>query len=132
MFVDASAIVSMVTGEDDADKLADSMNAAWVRITSPLAIFEAVLAVRRKRRSTVVDATGAVREFLTVGDVRTVPTTADEADLALGAFARYGKGQGHPAQLNMGDCFAYAAARHHDMPLLYKGDDFAKTDVRSA
>lgn len=48
------------------------------------------------------------------------------------AFARYGKGRGHPAQLNMGDCFAYVAARAHDMPLLFKGDGFSKTDIEPA
>jgi ribonuclease VapC len=129
MFFDASAIVSMVTGEHDADDLADLMNAARVRMTSPIAIFEAVLAVRRKRRSTVADVTGAVHEFLSIVDVRMVPTTTDEAELALEAFSRYGRGQDHPAQLNMGDCFAYAAAKYHDTLLLYKGDDFVKTDI---
>lgn len=48
------------------------------------------------------------------------------------AFARYGKGRGHPAQLNMGDCFACVAARAHDMPLLFKGDGFSKTDIEPA
>jgi ribonuclease VapC len=52
-------------------------------------------------------------------------------DLALSAFMAFGKGR-HPARLNLGDCFAYALARQLDAPLLYKGDDFAKTDIRSA
>jgi hypothetical protein len=53
-------------------------------------------------------------------------------ETALSAFARYGKGRGHPAQLNLGDCFAYAAAKNHRRALLFKGDDFDKTDIRSA
>jgi ribonuclease VapC len=48
------------------------------------------------------------------------------------AFARYGKGRGHPAQLNMGDCFAYAVAKTHGAILLFKGEDFGQTDIRSA
>src|ERR1035437_9238021 len=51
---------------------------------------------------------------------------------ALSAFSRYGKGRGHPAQLNLGDCFAYAVAKNHRRALLFKGDDFDKTDIRSA
>jgi len=70
-----------------------------------------------------------VREFLSAARIRTVPITDKEADLALGAFARYGKGRGHPAQLNMGDCFAYAVAKAHQVPLLFNGDDFDKTDI---
>ena len=59
--------------------------------------------------------------------IRGVP--AEIVDAAQDAFERYGKGQRHPAQLNMGDCFAYACARHWSVPLLYKGDDFAQTDM---
>ncbi|HEX5326814.1 MAG TPA: type II toxin-antitoxin system VapC family toxin [Acetobacteraceae bacterium] len=55
-----------------------------------------------------------------------------KAATALDAFSRYGKGRGHPAQLNLGDCFAYAAARNYRMLLLFKGEDFDKTDIRSA
>ena len=53
-----------------------------------------------------------------------------ECRLALDAYARFGKGR-HPARLNMGDCFAYACARSHGVPLLYKGDDFALTDIEA-
>ena len=58
--------------------------------------------------------------------------TSGEAGAALDAFSRYGKGRGHPAQLNMGDCFAYAVAKTYRTALLFKGDDFSKTDIRSA
>jgi ribonuclease VapC len=59
--------------------------------------------------------------------VELVQIGENEASLALSAFARYGKGRGHPAQLNTGDCFAYAVARNHRTTLLFKGDDFTKT-----
>ena len=55
-----------------------------------------------------------------------------EAEAALDAFSGYGKGRGHPAQLNLGDCFAYAVARTYQTALLFKGEDFDKTDIRSA
>ena len=64
--------------------------------------------------------------------VQTISITAREAEAALDAFSRYGKGRGHPAQLNMGDCFAYAVAQTYRTALLFKGDDFSKTDVQSA
>ncbi|MGH7046475.1 MAG: hypothetical protein ACREE2_08810 [Stellaceae bacterium] len=58
--------------------------------------------------------------------------TEKEAHIALAAFAHYGKGRGHPAQLNLGDCFAYAMARSTRTTLLFKGDDFTKTDISPA
>ena len=64
--------------------------------------------------------------------IRTVAITSEEADAALEAFARYGKGRGHPARLNMGDCFACAVAKNHHASLLFKGDDFTQTDIRTA
>jgi ribonuclease VapC len=70
-----------------------------------------------------------VREFLTEAGIDTRPITPDIGEAALAALARYGKGMGHPAQLNLGDCFAYAMAKRHGVPLLYKGDDFSHTDL---
>jgi ribonuclease VapC len=64
--------------------------------------------------------------------IRTMPITEKETGIALAAFARYGKGCGHPARLNLGDCFAYAMAKSYQTTLLFKGDDFGKTDIRSA
>ncbi|WP_375408871.1 hypothetical protein [uncultured Methylobacterium sp.] len=58
-----------------------------------------------------------------------VAATLEDADGALAAFARFGMAQGHPARLNMADCFAYAAAKNHRVPLLFKGDDFPQTDI---
>ena len=64
--------------------------------------------------------------------IRTMPITEKEAEAALATFSRYGKGRGHPARLNLGDCFAYATAKSYRTTLLFKGDDFDKTDVRPA
>jgi ribonuclease VapC len=58
-----------------------------------------------------------------------VPLDRQSARLSVEAFARYGRGRGHPAQLNLADCLSYACAKRHAMPLLYKGNDFSETDL---
>ena len=131
MFVDASAIVAIVTGEPEADALADRLEQAATPITSPLAVYEAMLAVRRIHRTTVSEAYEIVKRFLAATSVLEVAIDPRDTEMAVDAFARYGKGQGHPAQLNMADCFAYAVARNRQRRLLYKGNDFAKTDMAS-
>lgn len=73
----------------------------------------------------------ATEGFLAAQDITVVPVPPEAAALAVEAYARFGKGR-HKAGLNFGDCFAYACARHFDVPLLYKGDDFAKTDIATA
>ena len=132
MFVDASAIVAILTDEPEADSLADALDGARLPITSAVAVFEAVLGICRKRHASIAEAQEDVREFLETAGIRTVSITSREAEAALDAFARYGKGRGHPAQLNMGDCFAYAAAKNYRAALLFKGEDFTKTDIRPA
>ena len=131
MFVDASAIVAILTREPEADAFADRLEEALSPITSAIAIFEAALGICRKRHGSVEEAEEDVRDFLAVADIRTVAITETEAETALAAFSRYGKGRGHPAQLNMGDCFAYAVAKNHRTALLFKGEDFDKTDIAS-
>src|SRR4051812_4129467 len=132
MFVDASAVVAILTREPEADLLADVLENARSPITSPIAIFEAALGICRKRHASVEEAEQDVGEFLGLAGVRTVSVTDKEAHTALVAFSRYGKGRGHPAQLNLGDCFAYAVAKNHRTTPLFKGEDFDKTDLRPA
>lgn len=132
MFVDASAIVAILTREPEADALADRLETAPYRITSPIAVFEAALGICRKRHASVEEAAEDVREFIKLSGIELVPITMKEGETALVAFSRYGKGRGHPAQLNLGDCFAYAAAKNHRTSMLFKGDDFNNTDIRSA
>ena len=132
MFVDASAIVAILTREPEADELVDLLETAREPISSPIAVFEAALGICRKRHTSIEEALEDVREFLELTRVEVVPITITDAESALIAFSRYGKGREHPAQLNLGDCFAYAVARNHRRALLFKGDDFSKTDIRSA
>jgi len=98
MFVDASAIVTILTRESDADALADALEAAREPITSAVAVFEAVLGICRKYHASVAEAQEDVREFLAAASIPTVLITGKEAETALEAFACCGKGQGHSAQ----------------------------------
>ena len=132
MFVDASATVAILTREPEADALADVLEKGRSPITSPIAIFEAALGICRKRHASVEEAEQDIGEFLELAGVRTAPITDKEAHTALAEFSRYGKGRGHPAQLNLGDCFAYAMAKNARTALLFKGEDFDKTDIRRA
>ncbi|MER2264943.1 type II toxin-antitoxin system VapC family toxin [Methylobacterium oxalidis] len=132
MFVDASALVAILTDESARDALLDRIDRDAGPITSALAIFETVAALARKKAQSVTDARAQVEEFLAVSGIRVVPLAEAEGSASLDAFERFGKGRGHPARLNMGDCFAYACARVHGVPLLFVGDDFARTDIPAA
>ena len=132
MFVDASAIIAILTREPEADELADLLESAASPITSPIAIFEAVAGICRKRHASGEEAAKDGDDFLLAASVKAVPITLTEARLATAAFSRYGKGRAHPARLNLADCFAYAVAKSHGTSLLFKGDDFARTDIRAA
>lgn len=129
MFVDASAIVAILTREPDADALTDRLERALHPITSAIAVFEAAAGLCRKRHASIQEAQTDIAEFLQTARIEVVSIAAEEASVALSAFSRYGKGRGHPAQLNIGDCFAYAVAKTNNTTLLFKGDDFNKTDI---
>jgi ribonuclease VapC len=128
MFVDASALVAILLEENDAQQLSARMEAAARRITSPIAIYEAVLAVTRVHERLIEDAESRVEAFVHRAGITVEPIENATTSLALEAHARFGKGR-HPARLNLGDCFAYAMAKQHGVPLLYKGDDFSQTDL---
>ena len=130
MFVDASAFVAILTDEPEREALDARIASAPHPITSALAIYETALGIARKKIAPPQRAVGVVHGYLEERRVSIVPIGSEEADLALQAHDRFGKGH-HPARLNMGDCFAYACARRHGVPLLYKGDDFALTDIEA-
>jgi ribonuclease VapC len=132
MFVDASAIVAIITREPEEDAFTEALIKAATPVTSGLAIFEATRAIARKKRSALAEAEQDVRDFLAASHITIVSISDAEAAAALDACARYGKGRGHAAQLNMGDCCAYAAAQNRWIPLLFKGGDFAHTDIAQA
>lgn len=131
MFVDASALTAILTGEPDADALSERLVANDLRLTSPMAVWETVVAVARRRGMEISDAEALVEDFLRLVEIEVRAIPADARRIAVEAHARFGKGR-HPAALNFGDCFAYAWARHARSPLLFKGDDFSRTDIEAA
>jgi ribonuclease VapC len=130
--VDASAIVAILTEEPEGEALTEALGRASEITTSPVAVYEATLGLVRILRRSIEDAEADVMEFLRLARVTVQPIQPETAHIALEAFARYGKGRGHPARLNLGDCFIYAQAKVGGASLLCKGDDFSKTDIESA
>jgi ribonuclease VapC len=130
--VDTSAIVAILAGEPEGDALMAALEGEFRITTSPVAVYEATLGLARVLRLSVEDAETDVMEFLRLARVVVQPIQPETAHIALKAFARYGKGRGHPARLNLGDCFIYAQAKAAGASLLYKGEDFSKTDIESA
>ncbi|MBO0902786.1 type II toxin-antitoxin system VapC family toxin [Jiella sonneratiae] len=142
MLLDASAIVALLAREAGADEIRQRLSEA----VSPLyvcsiTIFEATLALARAKtrvrqtgrsRPTQADIRRALRVVLAFLDANEIREKAVDAAIvaeAVEAAAVYGKAVGHAADLNFGDCMVYAAAKALDVPLLYIGNDFAKTDL---
>jgi ribonuclease VapC len=128
MIVDASALLSIVLDEPDAPAFAEAIARAENPWISAVNWLEAAIRVDRAGNastSCAFDSFTAARQIA----VRSV--TFEQAQLAREAHMAFGKGR-HPARLNLGDCFAYALARESGRPLLYKGGDFALTDVEPA
>ena len=129
MIVDTSAIVAIMRNEPDAARYVDALlDAPSVRISAGTYVEASILidAVRDPVLSSRFD------DLVQQWGLRVEPFSASQAEIARRAFGAYGRGSGHAARLNLGDCFAYALARESRTPLLYKGDDFAKTDLISA
>jgi ribonuclease VapC len=132
VFVDASALVAILAGETDGEELRLKLKGTRKRVVSPMVIFEASLAIRRIKDFTPVEAFELVSEFLKIYGIKHMSIEPRSVEMAIRTFERYGKGQGSKARLNMGDCFAYACARLHKVPLLCKGNDFIHTDIELA
>lgn len=128
-FVDASAIVAIIGHEPGWGALADALDAADRRLWSAVARWESTAALRIRLKKSAAEADAAIRDFASENRFSLVTIGQEESDLAIDAFARFGKGTGHAAQLNMGDCFAYTCAKAVGARLLYKGDGFAHTDL---
>ena len=131
MFVDASAFVAILAYEEEAEALLARLHDASVRFTSAMAVWETSVALSRHRRIAHAEALSLVTSFLKLLSVAVEPIDQETGNIAVDAYQRFGKGR-HPAGLNFGDCFAYAAAKRLGVPLLYKGDDFSRTDIETA
>jgi ribonuclease VapC len=128
IFADASALIAIIAGEPDADALADRLEADRSRLCSPISAWETVAGLKHSYAFSIPSARRRLQLFLDTGGFRFVAIGEPEFAIATDAYAEFGKGR-HPAALNMGDCFAYACAKANRAKLLFKGDDFGKTDI---
>lgn len=126
---DTSAILAVQFDEPERAAFVEVMIASGAVLLSSVSVLEArmVMYGRRGHRGVV-----ALDRFLRDPLFDMVPPGAEELAVAYEGFVAFGKGSGHPAGLNFGDLFAYALARGRNLPLLFKGDDFSRTDVRNA
>ena len=123
--VDTSALLAVVLSEADGERCLVALR------SEPELIISAGTAVEVGITAIGKAVPEAIAELIESLPLRIVPVSEAMANLAVEAFRVYGKGR-HPAGLNYGDCFSYAAARHFDCPLLFIGNDFSRTDLRSA
>lgn len=127
--VDTSALIAICMNEAERGPFMSAMETAERILISSATLVEARIVAFNKGNTPLVDE---LESLLDAFSVEIVPPDAQLADIAYAAFVAYGKGNGHSAQLNFGDLFSYALAKARGIPLLYKGDDFARTDVAAA
>lgn len=128
VFIDASALVAIVMQEDGYQAFNAWLDRDQDRLWSAMSQWETVAALCFSYECSPAEARARIDSFAAPGGYRMVAIGPVEGTLALAAYETYGKGR-HPASLNMGDCFAYACAKANGAALLYKGDDFAQTDL---
>ncbi|NIJ08181.1 ribonuclease VapC [Sphingomonas vulcanisoli] len=128
MFIDASALVAIIAGETERNEMLAIIDQEPDSIWSPMSYWETVAALQSSHKMPITVARQEIENLATNALLRLVAIGPDELRVSLDAYERYGKGR-HPARLNMGDCFAYACAKTNNARLLYKGDDFSKTDL---
>jgi ribonuclease VapC len=129
LVVDSSALIAILNNEPDALRLMETLDNAESVAVSAATLHEAFCVARR-----IGINNGAVRlqQMLDLTTPEIVAFDAGQLDTAKLAYFRFGRGTGHRAGLNMGDCFAYALAKTRNLPLLFKGDDFVHTDIEPA
>ena len=129
MIVDTSAIIAILRDEPQALSCAQAIAQATVRRVSAVSFVESAVVIDGSR-----DPIAARRfdDFMREADIAIEPVTKAQAQIARDAYRDFGRGSGHRAKLNFGDCFAYALARESGEPLLFIGDDFAHTDINAA
>jgi ribonuclease VapC len=129
MVIDPSALIALLLAEPETDDFVSVISAATTRLVSAPSYLEtAIVMVARSGR----EAQEKLDQLLAALAIEIVPFTLEQAQLAVEAYRRFGKGSGHPAGLNFGDCFSYALAKLRSEPLLFKGNDFSQTDLEVA
>lgn len=129
MIVDSSAVIAILRDEPEAPAFAQAIAEAASRRISAANFVEAAAVIDASRDPV---ASRRFDELLREAGIHIEAVTEEQARVARDAYRDYGKGSGHPAQLNFGDCFAYSLARVLNEALLFKGTDFGQTDIRPA
>ena len=127
MVIDSSAIVAILFAQAEADSFAIAIESDPIRLIATPTLLETAIVVQHQLED---DGSRELDLFIHTVGIELVPFGVDHYRVARDAFRRYGKGR-HPAGLNYGDCFSYALSQTSGEPLLYKGSDFAKTDVHT-
>jgi ribonuclease VapC len=128
MVIDTSAVLAWLKQEPERERIVSALEAYSICRISAVSLLEAHIVVRAREHPTML---GKLQRFLEEISAVVMPFDERQARLADAAFQRYGKGQGHPAQLNFGDCAVYALAQTVCEPLLFVGNDFSRTDIES-
>lgn len=129
MVIDTSALIAILSDEPERRLFNEAIEAASSVCISAATLLETRMILHARSGE---GAVMALEAFLRKADIEVVDVTAEQSDTAFDAYRRYGKGTGHGASLNYGDCFSYALAKHLNAPLLFKGNDFSRTDIASA
>jgi ribonuclease VapC len=128
MVIDTSALMAILLDEPERRRFNEKIEADPRRLMSAVSFVETALVIETR----LGEAGGRELDlFLHRADIEVMPVDIDQAEIARRAFRTYGRGR-HPAGLNFGDCFVYALAKTTGEPLLFKGDDFGRTDVTAA
>jgi len=128
MVVDSSAVLAILLGEPEAERLARAIAADNRRLISVVSVLESAVVIETRKG---VEGVQALDQLLHRSRIEASAMNADQLELARNAYSRFGKGR-HRAGLNLGDCCSYALARYSDEPLLFKGSDFSETDAALA
>jgi len=129
MVIDSSALIAILIGEHDAALFAQTIANAESRRISAATLLETAIVIESRHGES---GSAKLDELMREADIQIEPVTAGQVKIARTAFRHYGKGRGHSAGLNFGDLFSYALAKAMNKSLLFKGDDFSKTDIESA
>jgi len=130
--IDSSAIVAIFRQEDDAENFARRIATDVDPVISAANLVETSIVLRGLKGIAPEQAERWLDDFIAAAGIRIEPVTTDQANAARAAHVQFGKGTGHGAALNYGDCFAYALAKSMEAPLLCKGNDFRLTDINIA
>lgn len=129
MAVDTSVIIAILNREPERDAFINALTGDDdLRMAAPILVEATSAFLRWGERLARDDLPVLLRAF----NIQIADMNAEQAEIARVAYLRFGKGRGHPAQLNICDCFSYALAKSLDAPLLFKGEDFGHTDVKRA